>query len=451
MSKKILFLSLCFSGILFAQIPTPYAKDTARHSEQWVTQGIIYEIYPRSFSREGTFAGIEKKLPALKKLGVTILWIMPIHPVGVKERKGTLGSPYSISDYYGINPEFGTLSDFQHLVDAAHREGFKFIIDLVANHTSWDSKMFTEHPEWFVKDSTGKFLPPNPDWTDVVKLNYKNRNMRRYMIRMMKYWVKDIGIDGYRCDVAEQVPVDFWNDARAALDSIKPVMMLAEGQYAEFHLRAFDLTYSWNYYKAMSAVLDGSKPATEMDSVLVRESRSYPKGSLRLRFSSNHDENAWDNPDVVKFGHDGAMLAAVLTNTYPGVPLLYNGQEVGNDKKLGLFEKIDIDWTKGAQWRAFYTKLFSIRKANPALSLGTYSGIANNKEAAVYSFERSYKNNHVIAVFNFSKEQQTVHLRLSHMDTKKKFVNAFSGKRVNADDIRTLILPPDGYRVFVAD
>ena len=185
MSKKILVLSLCFSGILFAQIPTPYAKDTARHSEQWVTQGIIYEIYPRSFSREGTFAGIEKKLPALKKLGVTILWIMPIHPVGVKERKGTLGSPYSISDYYGINPEFGTLSDFQHLVDAAHREGFKFIIDLVANHTSWDSKMFTEHPEWFVKDSTGKFLPPNPDWTDVVKLNYKNRNMRRYMIRMM--------------------------------------------------------------------------------------------------------------------------------------------------------------------------------------------------------------------------------------------------------------------------
>ena len=209
----------------------------ARHSEDWVRQGIIYEIYTRSFSPAGNFRGIEKRLPELKKLGVTILWIMPIHPVGVLHHKGKLGSQYSVQDYYGINPEFGTIDDFKRLVNRAHELGFHLIIDLVANHTSWDSKLINDHPDWFTKDSAGNIVSPNPDWTDVADLNYSQPGLRRYMIEMMKYWVRDIGIDGFRCDVAEMVPTDFWEAARAALDSIKPVMMLAEAHIPRIILR----------------------------------------------------------------------------------------------------------------------------------------------------------------------------------------------------------------------
>lgn len=446
---KRIFSFLVVTSFLYAQIPGPLAKEHARHSEEWVKNGIIYEIYPRAFSKEGTFARIEQKIPELKKLGVTILWLMPIHPVGVKDRKGTLGSPYSIKDYYGINPEYGTLQDFKSLVRTVHKNGLKIVIDLVANHTSWDSKMFTEHPDWFVKDSTGKFVPPVPDWSDVVKLDYSNNEVRRYMIEMMKYWVRDIGIDGYRCDVAEMVPTDFWNEARTALDSIKPVMMLSEGMAPEHHLKAFDLTYSWNFYHTMAEIIKGDKPAGEMDSILAQEALAYPKGSLRMRFSSNHDENAWDNSDVVKFGEAGAKLAAVLTNTFPGVPLLYNGQEAGNETKLGLFEKFEIDWTKGTEWREFYTKLFSIRKRNSSLANGTYTPVHNNRSDAVYTFLRSNDGNTVLAAFNFDGGEKTAHIELPGKYSGKTFLNAFTGKMVSEQNVVSLVLPPFGYRIFV--
>ncbi len=448
--KKILLL-LVVTSFLYSQTPTQYAKENARHSEKWVTNGIIYEVFPRVFSKEGNFAGVEKKIPEIKKLGATILWLMPIQPVGIEKRKGTLGSPYSIKDYYGINPEYGTLDDFKKLVSVAHDNGLKIIIDLVANHTSWDSKLFTEHPEWFTKDSAGKFIPPVADWSDVVDLDYSQPGLRRYMIEMLKYWVRDIGIDGYRCDVAEMVPTDFWNEARAALDSLKPIVMLAEGQYPEQHLKAFDLTYSWNFYHDMGDVIKGSKTAAEMDSILYRESLAYPKGSLRMRFSSNHDENAWDNPDVVKFGEDGAKLAAVLTNTFPGVPLLYNGQEIGNDKKLGLFEKFEIDWTKGKAWREFYTKLFSIRKNNSSLATDDYQCVKNNRPDQVYAFIRTNGKNTILAAFNFSSSERTVHLKLPKAFPSLRFVNAFTGKKIAYKNIEKITLPKFGYRVFVVE
>jgi glycosidase len=448
--KKYILLLLC-SSLLFSQEPTRYAKENARPSEEWVKNGIIYEIYPRAFSKEGNFAGIEKKLPELKALGVTILWLMPIHPIGEKERKGSLGSPYSIKDYYGINPEYGTLDDFSSLLTTAHKEGFKLIIDLVANHTSWDSKLSTEHPEWFTKDTAGKFIPPVPDWSDVIDLNYTNPELRRYMIEMMKYWVRDVGIDGFRCDVAEMVPIDFWNEARAAIDSIKPVVMLAEGQSPEFHLKAFDVTYSWNFYNALKHVLAGKELPSVFDSILSREASAYPKNSLRMRFSSNHDENASDNPDVVKFGKDGAKLAAVLVNTFPGVPLLYNGQEVGSDKKLGLFEKFEIDWTKGEQFREFYTKLFGIRKANPALDSGKYQMIRNDHSDAVYAFVRTTGKNTVLALFNFSDNEQTATLELPKVFSSLEFTDAFTGSEVNYKNVRSITLPAYGYTVFIVE
>ena len=380
-----------------------FSDRTARRSEAWVRSGVVYEIYARSFSASGDFAGIERRLPELSRLGVTILWIMPIHPVGELHRKGTLGSPYSVRDYYGINPEFGTLEDFRRLVERAHQLGFHLVIDLVANHTSWDSKLIVEHPEWFVKDSAGNIIPPNPDWTDVAKLDYSKPGLRRYMIEMMKYWVRDVGIDGFRCDVAEMVPTDFWEEARAALDSLKPVMMLSEGAFPEHHLKAFDLTYGWNVYGLLAPLVHGTLPPSAIDSVLKREAAIFPAGSLRLRFSSNHDENAWDSPDVLKFGRDGAMLSAALVNTLPGVPLLYNGQEADNAKKLPLFEKDSIDWTRGADFRKLYTALFAMRKDHPALT-GKMIRLSTSDDRHVYAFARVSGPDRVIVVLNFGKE-----------------------------------------------
>ncbi len=444
MKHAVLFFLLVVS--LPAQSPP-----SARPSAEWVRSAVIYEIYPRAFSVQGDFAGIERQLPVLKKLGVSVLWLMPIHPVGEVKRKGSLGSPYSIKDYYGINPEFGTIDDFKRLVERTHAEGMNIIIDLVANHTSWDSKMMAGHPEWFTKDSAGNFIPPVADWSDVADLNYDNADLRRYMIDMMKYWVRDVGIDGFRCDVSEMVPTDFWNDARAALDSIKPVLMLSEGQYPEHHLKAFDVTYSWNFYHTLAPVLKGEKPASEFDSVLSRERSAYPAGSLRLRFSSNHDENAWDKPDVEKFGDDGAKLVAVLVNTFPGVPLLYNGQEAANDKKLGLFEKFEIDWTKGKKFRELYATLFSLRSKNRALTEGDHRTVKNSRPGQIYSFIRTTGANTVLVVLNFSPTEQTVTLEHPKIFSSLTFTDVFTGKTAPFKNVQKLTLPRHGYRIYLVD
>ena len=429
MRSTIILLLLCVH-VLSAQRPSPYANETARPSAPWVTNAVIYEIYTRAFSPEGNFAGIEKRLPELKKLGVTVLWLMPIHPVGLEKRKGSLGSPYSIADYYGINPEFGTLQDFKKLLAAAHKQGFKLVIDLVANHTSWDSKMLREHPEWFTKDSTGTIIAPVADWSDVADLNYDNPELRAYMIAMMKYWVKEVGIDGFRCDVAEMVPTDFWEAARAALDSVKPVLMLAEGQYPEHHVKAFDLTYSWNLYGDLGPILDAKKDATEIDTLLAREAAAYPKGSLRLRFSSNHDENAWDKPDVVKFGTAGAKLAAVLVNTMPGVPLLYNGQETGSPVALGLFEKFNVDWKADASFRPFYEKLYAVRRAHPALVTGTYASVKSDRSDRVIAFARKSEKDHLLMLLNTANEPVTAAVTLPDGFAGKKLTDLLSGATV---------------------
>ena len=376
----------------------------ARSSAEWVRHGVIYEVYLRSFSPEGNFAGLEKRLPELNRLGVTILWLMPIHPVGVVKRKGTLGSPYSVQDYYAVSPEFGTMDDFKKLLSKAHALGFHLIIDLVVNHTAWDSRLMKEHPEWFTKDGAGNIIPPNPDWSDVADLDYSKPELRRYMIGMMKYWVREVGIDGFGCELAEMVPTDFWESAHTALDSIRPVMMLSEGSYPEHHLKAFDVTYSWNIYHLLSPIMNGEKTARSINIELSREEVTFPKGSLRMRFSSNHNENAWDAPDVDKFGIAGAKLSAVLVNTLPGIPLLYNGQEVGNRKKLGLFEKTSIDWTGGEEFTALYSRLFELRKYQPAFSAGEMVRISTTNDKRVYAFARVADANKFLVACNFDAD-----------------------------------------------
>lgn len=389
-----------------------YAEVPARPSEDWVRDAVIYEVYLRSFSREGTFKALEKRLPELKSLGVSVLWLMPIHPVGDLNRKGTLGSPYSIQDYYAINPEFGTLDDFKSLVAATHAHGMKLIIDLVANHTSWDSKLLTEHTDWFTKNERGAVVSPNADWNDVADLNYDHHELRKYMIDMMKYWVQDVGIDGYRCDVAEMVPTDFWNRARKELDKIRPVVMLSEGSLPEHHVEAFDLTYSWSVYDVMGKIINGTTPVSVFEDILRTESYQFPKGSLRLRFNTNHDKNAWDAPAVSKFTAAGAKATAVLAFTFPGVPLIYNGEEAGNEKKLDLFEKVDIDWSKGGAFRSLYEGLARLRSEHPSLRRGEYLAATNSDGQKVYSFIRRSGDDAVLVVINFSKERRSVSIEV---------------------------------------
>ena len=428
----------------------------SRHSEGWVRQGVIYEINPRSFSPEGNFAGIEKRLPELNKLGVTILWLMPIHPVGVLHRKGTLGSPYSVQYYYAIDPAFGTLADFKNLLNRAHQLGFHLIIDLVANHTSWDSRFLLERPEWFTKDSAGNIISPNPGWTDVADLDYSKPALRRAMIEMMKYWIRDVGIDGFRCDAAELVPTDFWEDARASVDSIKPVLMLSEGSWPEHHLKAFDLTYSWNIYHSLGPILRGERTARALDTELSREEVTFPRGSLRMRFSSNHDENAWDAPDVEKYGGDGAKLAAVVVNTLPGVPLLYNGQEVGNGTKLALFEKISIDWKGGGGFRELYTKLFDLRKNNPAFTDGGMVRLPTTNDRRVYAFARVSGENKFLVAFNFAAAvfSGSVNILSPELVSGNQITltDVFNGDTsaitIPSSRLIPLSIPPMGYRIL---
>ena len=463
MSRRFLFFPFFFiaaSSLLYPQTfdstrAHRISVQQARHSEEWVRRGVIYEIYTRSFSPEGTFAGIENRLPELKNLGVTILWLMPIHPVGILHRKGTLGSPYSIQDYYAVNPEFGTIDDFKRLVKQAHRHGFHLIIDLVANHTAWDSKLINEHPEWFTKDRAGNIISPNPDWTDVADLDYSQPGLRCSMIEMMKHWVRDVDIDGFRCDVAEMVPIDFWESARAALDSIKPVMMLSEGSYPEHHLRAFDATYSWNIYHALAPIIKREKPASALDAELNLEDASFPRNALRMRFSSNHDENAWDAPDVEKFGNNCAKLAAVFVNTIPGIPLLYNGQEVGNNRKLGLFEKSSIDWSAGDEFRALYSRLFELRRDEPAFFAGSMIRIPTTNDKRVFAFARMSGPSKFIVVCNFDTSSFTGSIDLSSpklgIDNHITLTDVFSShatRRLHPLNSTPLDVPAVGFRII---
>lgn len=439
-------------------LKSPYFGTPAIHSADWVKDATIYSVYLRSFSKEGTFAGLEKRLPELKRLGVTVLWLMPIHPVGVAKRKGVLGSPYAVQDYYGINPEFGTMKDFKKLLSSVHKQGMKLIIDLVANHTSWDSKLMGQHPDWFTKNASGAIIPPNEDWTDVADLDFSKPGLHKYMIDMMRWWVKDVGIDGFRCDVAELVPTDFWNEARKQLNQIKPVMMLSEGTIPEHHVSAFDLTYSWNVYDALEPLLTGKRPVTLIDELLKNEHLQFPTGSLRMRFTTNHDKNAWDAPAVTKVGLYGLKLATVLINTLPGVPLIYTGEEVANDKKLSLFEKIDVDWSRSREVGELYGTLFNLRKENTALARGEMIRLTTNYDKDVYAFARVSGNDKLVVVLNFSDEPRFTPVNIPMEKTfgnakKVKLKELFDGQEVELvpliNEQIVVALEPKAFRIFV--
>ena len=446
--KNILFFSLIVFLFSCQNIDkkTTENKQEFKHVE-WSKNAVIYEVNVRQFTPEGTFAAFEKHLPRLSKMGVDILWLMPIHPIGVEKRKEGLGSYYSVKDYKAVNPEYGNMNDFKNLVKKAHELGMYVILDWVANHTAWDNKMIKDHPEWYTKDSLGNFVSPF-DWTDVVDLNYKNEAMQNYMIDALKFWIKQADIDGYRCDVAEMVPTKFWEKARVELDKIKPVFMLAEAEKTEHHKIAFDMSYGWEFHHIMNEIAKGNKNANDAAEYFIKNDSIFPEEAYRMYFTSNHDENSWNGTEYERMG-DAAKTFAVLTYIIPGIPLIYSGQETALNKRLAFFEKDTIIWGE-IELAKFYKKLAQIKKKNKALWNGTSGGklvrINSSDNENIFAFLREKEENKIFAIFNFSAENKNITFRGDKFIGE--YLNAFSGEETKFIVNQSLELKPWGYFVF---
>ena len=393
------------------------ARPSARPVPAWLREGLIYEVFPRNFSAAGNFNGVTERLDELKDLGVNILWLMPIHPLGQKMRKGTLGSPYAVRDYYAINPDYGTEADLKRLVLEAHQRGMKVIIDIVANHTAWDSVMM-EHPDFYKRDAQGKILPPVPEWTDVAGLNYENPKLRDYMIAMLKHWVDPatFDLDGFRCDVAYMVPTAFWEEARTQLEKVKPdIMMLAEASKPELLLKAFDADYSWPLHGTLNNVLLNGAPASDLRKSWEESEHQFPKGAFHMRISDNHDEAR----AVARFGLKGALAAQALMFTLDGVPLLYNGMEVGDATESGdpaLFEKAPVFWHPKDRppLRSIYRDLIRLRRTYPAFRNDRVVWLKTSDDANLLAFMRLDQADEFVVVLSFSNRPVVGSVEVMH-------------------------------------
>ncbi|HNY53431.1 MAG TPA: alpha-amylase family glycosyl hydrolase [Bacteroidales bacterium] len=428
-------------------VVTEQLKTSVVHAE-WTRNMVLYEINVRQFSEEGTFAGVESALPRLKELGVNVLWFMPIYPIGELNRKGELGSYYSIKDYMGVNPEFGTFEDFRALVEQAHEMGFHVILDWVGNHSAWDNPLTTEHPDWYAKDSTGKFVSPF-DWTDVIQFDYRADSLWDYMAGAMRYWVEEAGVDGYRCDFPGLVPEEFWFRAFTELNAIKPVLMLAEDEDHSFLLeRAFDMNYAWAHHHLMNAVAGGKRKPAALDSMIQYELKRYAPESYRLRFMTNHDENSWNGTIDEKMGEAQKAFAAYLF-TIPGVPLLYNGQEADLDKRLEFFKRDPIVW-KETDLLPFYTKLVHLRTSHPALRHGAEGGsyeTLRTNSGKVIAYRRVKDDTEVLTILNMSNKP--VRAALKDDFASGNYKDIFTETLVEIEKGRKIKMDPWGYMVLV--
>jgi len=416
----------------------------------WTRSATIYQLNTRQFTPEGTFAAALAHLPRLHALGVDIVWLMPIHPIGAVNRKGTLGSPYSVRDYYGVNPELGTLDDLKAFVDSVHALDMHVILDWVANHTAWDNPLVREHPEWYERDWKGDFRPtPWWDWSDIIDLDYAQPELRRYMTEAMKYWVREADVDGFRCDVAGFVPIEFWNNLRRELEAIKPVFLLAEWESRDLHAEAFDATYAWSWYDAVHRITAGQADVNALYVYYSWNESAFPANSIRMTFVSNHDKNAWEGTAFEQFG-PGLETAIVLSVVGDGMPLIYNGQEAGEPRRLAFFEKDSIAWREHPIGD-LYRRLFALKHANTALwNAGwgaTMIKVPNSADAAVLSFVRRNDRDKVFAILNFSGAAHTVTFRDSlHHGAYTEYL---TGQAVTFDQATRLTLQPWEYRVLV--
>lgn len=447
---------IALSACVSAQTDTPStfdytpAPDIEITHPDWTRDAVLYQINTRQFTPEGTFAAAEEQLPRLADLGVDIIWLMPIHPIGEQNRKGGLGSPYSVKDYYGVNPEFGALEDLRSFIDRAHALGLHVILDWVANHTAWDNHLVSDHPDWYARDWKGDFMPtPWWDWSDIIDLDYSSTELREYMAGAMRYWVEEVGVDGFRADVAGYIPLDFWETLRAELDSVKPVFMLGEFDLRDLHRRAFDATYAWGWKDAMQAVAHGKADATAFYGYYSGNESVWPRDAYRMVYTSNHDQNAWDEAAPVLYG-DAYENAIVLSFVGEGLPLIYNGQEAGNTDRLEFFERDPIQWKTDAI-EALFRKLIAIKTDVSALHNGGAGArmvpVVNTAPRQVLSFTRLDERGGVFAVFNMSASSCEV--RFTDGPFMGEFVDAFTEEVLRFDEASQLAMTPWSYRIFL--
>ncbi|KUJ52159.1 alpha-amylase family glycosyl hydrolase [Chryseobacterium sp. JAH] len=428
-------------------LPKQYVEIT---TPDWVKNATLYELNIRQFSEEGSFRAVESQLPRLKKMNIDIIWLMPVQPIGELHRKGSLGSYYSVKDYLKVNPEFGTEEDFRSLVKTIHDQGMYVILDWVANHTSWDNELVTQHPDWYMKSRKGTFQSTRwRDYDDIIELDYRHPDLRKYMTDAMKFWINEYEIDGYRCDIASFVPIDFWENVRAELDSIKTVFMLAEAEDKELHRKAFDSTYNWTLWNILHQIVINNLSAKTLTEAYIAEHVSiFPKAGIRMNFIDNHDKNSWEGNQYSNFG-EALKAVTVFTFLMDGIPLVYSGQEVGLDRSLAFFEKDPIEW-KSHENEALYTTLFELKHKNRALWNGNHGGemirITNDRMDQVISFVREKNGDKVLAFINLSKESLIVQFDTS-FDTGI-YTNLFTAEKQTVSGTLIMTMEPWEYIVL---
>ncbi len=430
------------------------AEEEQNHFPKWARNAVLYEVNLRQYTPEGTINAFSGHLDRLQALGVDILWFMPVHPISKVRRKGSLGSPYAVADYRAINPEFGTMEDFKAMMQKAHALGMHVIIDWVPNHSGWDHPWIREHPEYYTRIDGQIIDPIDPEtgeswgWTDVADFNYDHPELRKAMIAEMEYWIKDIGIDGFRCDVAHLVPDDFWDQASAVLYQHRPIFMLAESEHpAHNNSGNFLATYSWSFKDLANGIVSGEQTVADIDEYLKKDRTDFLKG-FHIYFTSNHDENAWHGTVFGRRG-DGHKAFAVLAATPDGMPLIYGGQEAPLKKRLAFFEKDAIDWNN-YEYTGFYKTLIDLKHRNKALWNGSYGGeiirVPTGKDSKVYAFVREKEGDKVLVIINLSPEAQDI--KISSDDAVGSYSNIFLNASHNIEKDTELRLEAWGYLVL---
>ncbi|HEX5155487.1 MAG TPA: alpha-amylase family glycosyl hydrolase [Parafilimonas sp.] len=441
--KLLSFLCVVFTcNLSFAQ----HRKDIIDGHPAWIMQGNVYEVNVRQYTPEGTFKAFEKSLPRLKEMGVQTLWFMPVNPISKADRKGALGSYYAVASYTAINPEFGTMDDWKNLVKHCHDMGFKVIIDWVPNHTGADNYWLTTHPDFFVKDSTGKPLSPY-DWSDTRQLDYNNIVMQDSMINAMKFWITGSDIDGFRCDVAWNVPDAFWKKCIPQLRAMKNIFMLAESDKASNQVAGFDATYPWQEFHIMNDIAAGKKNALSLDSIINVTNKNFPQNALLLYFTSNHDENSWNKADYATMPGASHAPFAVLTQTLPrSVPLIYSGQEEPFLDSISFFYKDTIAFNKYGR-AGFYSRLLHLRKSNNALEANAaYKKLTTGSDENIYAFIRTNGSNKILVMVNLSNAPHE--FKIGDKEINGSAFDIFTTQREKISNTQSMKLNAWGYKVY---
>lgn len=395
-------------------------------------QAVVYEVNLRAMGSARAFRAVEKRLPAIQALGVNVLWLMPIQPVGKLRSAGGLGSPYALSDYTAVNPEFGSADDLHELVHAAHARKMAVILDWVGDHTAWDSAWIREHPDWYLHGTDGQIVssPPGTNWRDVAALDYGSEPMRRQMIADMEYWITDFGFDGFRCDAADRLPDDFWKSAIGELrrDAKKPLLMLAEGFRTDDYADGFDLTYGWDFCSRLRQIYNG-KPATELAKAASNERTGLAPGARRMRFITNHDISAWEGPLLELYkSPQGVRTAFALAALYGGTPLIYCGEESGWAQRIPIFDDSSIDWNQHPEDAAWIASVTSLRRTHAAFRTGTTED-NSTKDAVV--FRRSAGQDEGLVLANVRNRAVAVPVPA---EDRGAWVDGMNGQRLDLGD-----------------